>query len=144
MKKAHDQNIFKRSFEVGQKVLLYNSHLHLFPYKLKSRWTGPFIVHAIFTHEAIEIEDPKNGNTLKVNSQRLKSFLELEILKIEEMPLANRISSNLSSIVESLAEDGKLIACGRHPSFLLFLVFVFLFCFVCVCVCVLLLLRISR
>lgn len=39
MKKARDQNILRRSFEVGQKVLLYNSHLHLFLGKLKSRWT---------------------------------------------------------------------------------------------------------
>jgi hypothetical protein len=35
MKKTHDQNILRRSFEVGQKVL-YNSCLHLFPGKLKS------------------------------------------------------------------------------------------------------------
>jgi len=44
MKKAHDQNILRRSFEPGQKVLLYNSRLHLFPGKLRSRWTDPFIV----------------------------------------------------------------------------------------------------
>ncbi|XP_059441924.1 uncharacterized protein LOC132174256 [Corylus avellana] len=71
MKKIHDQNILRRSFEVGQKVLLYNSRLHLFPGKLKSRWTGPFIVRAVSTHGAIEIQDPKNGSALKVNGQRL-------------------------------------------------------------------------
>jgi hypothetical protein len=36
MKKTHDKNILRRSFEVGHKVLLYNSHLHPFPVKLKS------------------------------------------------------------------------------------------------------------
>jgi hypothetical protein len=36
MKKAHDQSILRRSFEPGQKVILYNSRLHLFPGKLKS------------------------------------------------------------------------------------------------------------
>jgi hypothetical protein len=77
MKKAHDQSILRRSFEPGQKVLLYNSRLHLFPGKLKSRWTGPFIIRSVFPHGAIEIEDPKNGNTFKVNGQRLKPFLEL-------------------------------------------------------------------
>jgi hypothetical protein len=66
MKKAHDQSILKRSFEAGQKVL-YNSRLHLFPSKLKSRWTGPFIIWPVFPHRVIEIEDPKNGNTFKVN-----------------------------------------------------------------------------
>jgi hypothetical protein len=37
MKKVHDQNILRRSFEPGQKVILYNSRLHLFPGKLRSR-----------------------------------------------------------------------------------------------------------
>lgn len=30
MKKAHEQSILRRSFEPRQKVILYNSHLHLF------------------------------------------------------------------------------------------------------------------
>jgi hypothetical protein len=87
MKKIHDQQILRKSFEIGQKVLLYNSRLHLFPGKLKSRWTGPFIVRTISTHGAIEIEDPKNGNTFKVNGQRLKPFLELKNPEVEEMLL---------------------------------------------------------
>jgi hypothetical protein len=70
IKKAHDQSILRRSFEPSQKVLLYNSQLHLFPGKLKSRWTGPFIIWSVFPHGAIEIEDPMNGNTFKVNGQR--------------------------------------------------------------------------
>jgi hypothetical protein len=77
IKKAHDQNILRRSFEPGQKVLLNNSRLHLFPGKLRSRWTSPFIVRSVFSHGDIEIEDPKNDSTFKVNGQRLKPFLEL-------------------------------------------------------------------
>jgi hypothetical protein len=77
MKKVHDHNILRRSFEPGQKVLLYNSRLHLFPGNLRSRWTGPFIVRSVFSYGTIEIEDPKNGSTFKVNGQRLKPFLEL-------------------------------------------------------------------
>ena len=94
MKKTHDQNILRRSFEVGQKVLLYNSRLHLFPGKLKSRWTGPFKVRTVATHGTIKIEDLRNGSTLKVNGQRLKPFLELVILEIEELPLEDPTSSN--------------------------------------------------
>jgi hypothetical protein len=82
MKKAHDQSILRRSFEPGQKVL-YNSRLHLFLGKLRSRWTGPFIVQSIFPYGAIEIEDPKNGTTFKVNGQRLKPFLELQSPEVE-------------------------------------------------------------
>jgi hypothetical protein len=67
MKKVHDQNMLRRSFEPGQKVLLYNSRLHLFPRKLRSQWTGPFIFRSVFSHGAIEIEDTKNDSTFKVN-----------------------------------------------------------------------------
>jgi hypothetical protein len=87
MKRAHDQNILRRSFELGHKVFLYNSWLYLFRGKLRSRWTGPFIVRSIFRYGAIEIEDPKNGTTFKVNGQRLKPFLELKSPKIETTPL---------------------------------------------------------
>ena len=67
----------RKTFVPGQKVLLYDSRLHLFPKKLKSRWTGPFVVRTVFSHGAIEISDPKSGNEFKVNGQRLKPFLEL-------------------------------------------------------------------
>ena len=72
----HDKHIIRKTFVPGQKVLLYNSRLHLFPGKLKSRWTGPFVVKTVFSHGAVEISDTKNGNDFKVNGQRLKPFLE--------------------------------------------------------------------
>jgi hypothetical protein len=81
----------RRSFELGQKVLLYNSRLHLFPGKLKSRWMGPFIIRTVFSHGAIEIEDPKNGNIFKVNGQRVKPFLELRSSEIEATLLEDPI-----------------------------------------------------
>lgn len=77
---------FETIFEPGQKVLLYNSRLHLFPGKLRSRWKGPFVVRSVFSYGTIEIEDPTNGTTLKVNGQRLKPFLELKSLEIEMTP----------------------------------------------------------
>ncbi|KAL5550681.1 hypothetical protein UlMin_000857 [Ulmus minor] len=77
MKKIHDKNILRKSFFSGQKVLLYNSRLHLFPGKLRSRWSGLFLVRTIFPHGAVEIENPKNSDVFKVNGQRLKPFLEL-------------------------------------------------------------------
>jgi hypothetical protein len=93
MKRVHDQSIMRRSFEPVQKVLLYNSRLHLFPDKLKSRWTDPFIIRTVFFHRAIEIEDPKNGNTFKVNGQRVKPFLELRSLEGEATLLEDPIYS---------------------------------------------------
>ena len=68
VKRVHDKNILRKSFEPGQKVLLYNSRLHLFPGKLRSRWTGPFIVRIVYPHDAIEIENPKNSDMLASRS----------------------------------------------------------------------------
>ena len=75
-KAFHDSRISRKIFEVGQKVLLYNSRLHLFPGKLKSKWSGPFIVKHVYPYGAINIENPRDGDVFKVNGQRLKPFLE--------------------------------------------------------------------
>ena len=61
---------------MGQKVLLYNYRLHLFPGKLRSRWVGAYIVMKVAPHGAIEVSNSENGDVHKVNGQRLKPFLE--------------------------------------------------------------------
>ncbi|XP_031256496.1 uncharacterized protein LOC116114491 [Pistacia vera] len=71
----HDKNITKKKFEVGQKVLLYNSSLRLFPRKLKSRWSRPFMVTEVYPYGAVEISHEEKG-TFKVNGQRLKSYID--------------------------------------------------------------------
>ena len=37
LKRLHDQLVSRKEFQKGQRVLLYNSKLHIFPRKLKSR-----------------------------------------------------------------------------------------------------------
>jgi hypothetical protein len=39
--------------DISQNVLLYNSRLHLFPGKLRSRWSGPFIVKHVYPYGAL-------------------------------------------------------------------------------------------
>ncbi|KAE8661092.1 DNA-directed RNA polymerase V subunit 5C-like [Hibiscus syriacus] len=73
-KKWHDQKLMPRHFHVGQQVLLYNSRLKLFPGKLKSRWSGPFEVHYVYPHGAVDIKRIDNGKIFKVNGQRLKAY----------------------------------------------------------------------
>ncbi|XP_050877442.1 uncharacterized protein LOC127081200 [Lathyrus oleraceus] len=73
-KKWNDQKLQIKEFVKGQLVLLLNSRLKLFPGKLKSRWTGPFLVHIVFPHGAIELKNPSNGDTFKVNGKRLKHY----------------------------------------------------------------------
>ena len=48
LKLFHDKSIARKNFEPNQKVLLYSSRLHLFSGKLRSRWTGPFIVKIVY------------------------------------------------------------------------------------------------
>jgi hypothetical protein len=72
----HDKNILRKTFTINQKVLMYNSRLHLFPGKLRSRWTGPYIVQNVYPYGTVELLNPRNGNIFKVNGQRLKPFFE--------------------------------------------------------------------
>jgi hypothetical protein len=66
----------RKTFNIGQKVLLYNSRLHLFPEKLRSRWSDPFIVKHVYPYGACDIENPENGNVFKVNGYRLKVYFD--------------------------------------------------------------------
>jgi len=75
-KHFHDQRISRKSFLVGQKVLLYHSRLKLFPGKLRSRWVGPFVVTNVFSHGAVEIQSLKTNKVFKVNGHRLKPYYE--------------------------------------------------------------------
>ena len=76
VKLFHDKNIVRKTFESHQKVLLYNSQLHIFLGKLRSRWTRPFIVKIVHPYCIVEIENPENGKLFKVNGQRLNPFME--------------------------------------------------------------------
>ena len=87
----HDKHIIRKTFVHEQKVLLYNSWLHLFLGKLKSRWTGPFVVKIVFPYGTVEINKTKNGNDFKVNGQSLKSFLESEPVNETAMGLFNPV-----------------------------------------------------
>ncbi|XP_019156989.1 PREDICTED: uncharacterized protein LOC109153590 [Ipomoea nil] len=57
--------------------------------KLKSWWTGPFVVREVFSHGACEIENPDTGEKFKVNGQRLKQYLEGDpsVLSIDQIEL---------------------------------------------------------
>jgi len=74
----YDQIINRKNFVPGDKALLYNSRLHIFAGKLKTRWSGPFIVRTIFSHGVVVIVDLKSNTEYKVNGQRLKLFLSTE------------------------------------------------------------------
>ncbi|XP_020413951.1 uncharacterized protein LOC109947665 [Prunus persica] len=84
-KAFHDKAIQRKTFEIGQKVLLFNSRLPLFPGKLRSRWYGRFVVTNVLPHGAVEIQNDKTGNIFKVNRHRLKPYYESFELGKESM-----------------------------------------------------------
>nr|GEX34740.1 reverse transcriptase domain-containing protein [Tanacetum cinerariifolium] len=47
-KRIHDSKIKNHAFNIGDKVLLFNSRLKIFSGKLKSRWSGPFTISQVF------------------------------------------------------------------------------------------------
>nr|CAN72593.1 hypothetical protein VITISV_003576 [Vitis vinifera] len=65
LKKWHDQLVNQKNFTKGQRVLFYDSKLHLFPGKLKSRWTGPFIIHDVQSNGVVELLNFKSTRTFK-------------------------------------------------------------------------------
>ncbi|GJT07552.1 reverse transcriptase domain-containing protein [Tanacetum coccineum] len=72
-KKIQDSKIKNRVFNVGDRVLLFNSRLKIFLGKLKTRWTGPFTVTQVFPYGTVELSST-NGPNFKVNGHRLKHY----------------------------------------------------------------------
>ena len=82
-KKWHDQMITGKNFSEGDQVLLYDSKFHLFPGKLKSRWTGPFIVQQAYPNGSVDLRDPNDDRVFKVNGQRVKPYVVQQVIKEE-------------------------------------------------------------
>ena len=64
-KAFHDKTILQKLFTLGQKVLLYNSKLHMFSGKQRSRWMRPFVVQVVSPRGAVEIETLRTMRFLK-------------------------------------------------------------------------------
>nr|GEZ65212.1 DNA-directed DNA polymerase [Tanacetum cinerariifolium] len=69
-KKLHDEKIKNRIFNVGDQVLLFNSRLNIFSRKLKSRWSGPFIIAEVYPYGIAKLVH-SDGSNFKVNCQAL-------------------------------------------------------------------------
>ncbi|GJZ79436.1 reverse transcriptase domain-containing protein [Tanacetum coccineum] len=72
-KKLHDSKIKNRIFNVGDRVLLFNSRLKIFLGKLKTRWSGPFTITKVFPYGTIKLSQP-DGPNFKVNGHRVKHY----------------------------------------------------------------------
>ncbi|RDX76708.1 pol, partial [Mucuna pruriens] len=95
VKKFHDQQILRKDFRVGQKVLLFNSRLKLIAGKLRSRWDGPFVITNVFPY------DEQSNNTFQVNGHQIKPFYE------GPTPIAGDMET--ISLMEPAPPDGTIV-----------------------------------
>nr|GFB37811.1 reverse transcriptase domain-containing protein [Tanacetum cinerariifolium] len=72
-KRIHESKIKNRVFNIGDRVLLFNSRLKIFSSKLKSRWSGPFTISQVYSYSTVELSQP-DGPNFKVNGHRLKNY----------------------------------------------------------------------
>nr|GEV60754.1 reverse transcriptase domain-containing protein [Tanacetum cinerariifolium] len=72
-KKIHDSKFKNRIFNVGDRVLLFNSRLKIFSRKLKTCWSGPFTITKVFPYGTAELSQP-DGPNIKVNGHRVKRY----------------------------------------------------------------------
>ncbi|GJU81833.1 reverse transcriptase domain-containing protein [Tanacetum coccineum] len=72
-KKLHDSKIKNRIFNVGDRVLLFNSRLKIFSGNLKTRWSGPFTITQVFPYGTIELSQP-DGPSFKVKGHHVKHY----------------------------------------------------------------------
>nr|GEW38220.1 reverse transcriptase domain-containing protein [Tanacetum cinerariifolium] len=80
-KRLHDSKIKDRVFNIGDRVLLFNSRLKIFSDKLITRWSGPFTISHVFPYGTVELSQP-DGPNFKLNGHRLKHYFGEDIPKV--------------------------------------------------------------
>nr|GEY21911.1 putative ribonuclease H-like domain-containing protein [Tanacetum cinerariifolium] len=80
-KRLYDSKIKNRVFNIGDRVLLFNSRLKIFSGKLKSRWSGPFTISQVYPYGTVELSQP-DGPNFKVNGYCLKHYFREDVPNI--------------------------------------------------------------
>nr|GEZ28494.1 reverse transcriptase domain-containing protein [Tanacetum cinerariifolium] len=80
-KRLHDSKIKNRFFNIGDRVLLFNSRLKIFSSKLKSRSSGPFTISHVFPYGTVELTQP-DGPNIKFNGHRLTHYFGEDLPKL--------------------------------------------------------------
>nr|GEZ45189.1 DNA-directed DNA polymerase [Tanacetum cinerariifolium] len=80
-KRLHDSKIKNRVFNIGDRVLLFNSRLKIYSGKLKSRWSEPFTISQVYPYGTVELSQPDKPN-FKVNGHRVKHYFGEDVPKL--------------------------------------------------------------
>ncbi|GJV17886.1 hypothetical protein Tco_1363209 [Tanacetum coccineum] len=116
-KRIHDAKIKNRVFNVGDRVLLFNSRLKIFSGKLKSRWSGPFTVVQVFPYGTVELSQ-NSGPNFKVNGHRIKHYFGGDIptegsdglrlrdeAQAENADFINKLDDNIKKIINDQVKE---------------------------------------
>nr|GEW50465.1 reverse transcriptase domain-containing protein [Tanacetum cinerariifolium]GEY82652.1 reverse transcriptase domain-containing protein [Tanacetum cinerariifolium] len=85
-KRIHDSKIKDCVFNVGNRVVLFNSRLKIFSGKFKTHWFGPFTITQVFPYGTVELSQTDWPN-FKVNGHRLKHYFGEDIPKMVVLDL---------------------------------------------------------
>ncbi|GKA21421.1 reverse transcriptase domain-containing protein, partial [Tanacetum coccineum] len=109
-KKIHDSKIKNRVFNVGDRVLLFNSRLKIFLGKLITRWTRPFTVAQVFLYGTVELSQtdgpnfkahkPNCGTRLLNKAHSNNRGLDNRLLHLAQ--LTKRVASFLKSVAVNI------------------------------------------
>nr|GEV28221.1 reverse transcriptase domain-containing protein [Tanacetum cinerariifolium] len=119
-KRLHDSKIKDRVFNVGDRVLLFNSRLNIFLGKLKTRWSGPFTITHVFPYGTVELSQT-DGPNFKVNGHRQKHYYREDIPKMVVPDLPTFPRTNECGDWVKLS-DPKQALYGRHPMLILVII----------------------
>nr|GEV01404.1 reverse transcriptase domain-containing protein [Tanacetum cinerariifolium] len=88
-KRLHDSKIKNHIFNIGDRVLLFNSRLKIFSGKLKSRWSGPFIISQgpLNFRNWVKLSDLKQALRGRHPMIILSFSNEQIVLAVDEFPL---------------------------------------------------------
>nr|GEY90540.1 reverse transcriptase domain-containing protein [Tanacetum cinerariifolium] len=90
-KRIHDSKINNHVFNVGDRVLLFNSRLKIFLGKHKTRWSGPFTIAKVFRYGTVELCQA-NGPNFKVNGHRVKHYFGGDVPQLVLLLALDRVS----------------------------------------------------
>nr|GEX60336.1 reverse transcriptase domain-containing protein [Tanacetum cinerariifolium] len=111
MKRIHDSKIKNRVFNVGDRVLLFNSRLKIFSGKLKTRWSGSFTITKVFPYGTVELSQA-NGPNFKVNDHRIKHYFGGDV-KENPKKGQNRIKTGQKREAWRSREKSKAVTVDR-------------------------------
>nr|GFB32398.1 reverse transcriptase domain-containing protein [Tanacetum cinerariifolium] len=85
-KKLQNSKIKNCNFNVGDRVLLFNSRLKIFSRKLKTLWSGPFTIVKVFPYGTVVLSQLEGPN-FKVNGHRVKHYFGGDIQQLVDPDL---------------------------------------------------------